>query len=348
MAADERYVLVADRDRLDTQDIFHCLRADTGEELWTLRDPAPGKLDFGNSPRATPLIHGELAFLYNAFGRLTCVRLLDGRSGLEKDLHAEFGGDDAENAWGTSSSPLINDDRLIVNPGGPEASIVALKPDTGEVLWKTPGGTAAFGSLIVGTFGQKRQLVGHERQALCGWDIATGERLWRLVPPRKSDFNVPTPLAIGGKLLVTTENNGTRPYRFDATGRILPQPVATNDALAPDTHTPVALGGRLFGVWDGLHCLDLAAGLKTIWKGEDKAFDEYATIIGSWNRLLVISKHGELLLVDAAADSFRLISRLKAFDDDPGVYSHPALVGHRLYLRGSDEIVCLDLDPASN
>jgi len=347
VAADERHVLVTDRDRLDTQDIFRCLRPEDGEELWALRDDAAGKLDFGNSPRATPLIHGDLAFLYNAFGRLHCVRLATGEVLWKKDLHAEFGGRDEENAWGTSSSPLIVDDRLIVNPGDPEASIVALKPETGAVLWKTPGGKAAFGSLIVGTFGQKRQLVGYERHALCGWDIVTGERLWRLVPPRGNDFNVPTPLAIGHELLVTTENNGTRLYRFDDTGRIVPQPVATNDALAPDTHTPVELGGRLFGVWDGLHCLDLKDGLKTLWKSDDNAFDGYATIIGSGNRLLVVSKHGELLLIDATSDRFRLISRLNVFDDDPGVYSHPALVGHHLYLRGSEEIVCLDLDPAN-
>jgi hypothetical protein len=35
-------------------------------------------------------------------------------------------------------------------------------------------------------------------------------RLWRLVPAFDGDFNVPTPIAVDGKLLVSTENNGTR------------------------------------------------------------------------------------------------------------------------------------------
>ena len=284
----------------------------------------------------------------NAIGRLACVKLATGELLWQKDLPAEFGGRVDENAWGVCASPVVVDGKLIVNPGGPQASLVALRPETGAVLWKTPGDTAAFSSLIVGTFGDRRQLVGYESSALCGWDIESGRRLWRLVPPRPGDFNVPTVVAVDGSLVVSSENNGTRLYRFGEQGVITAAPVATNRDLAPDTHTPVAMGGRLFGVCDGLHCLDLATGLKTIWKSDDKAFDDYASIIAGGNRLLVTSKHGELLLIDAAADHFRLLGRAQIFADDPGVYSHPAIVGHKLYLRGSEEIVCLDLKQAEN
>jgi outer membrane protein assembly factor BamB len=342
IAADAERVLVADRDPLDKDDIFRCLRADSGEELWSVRNAARGRLDFGNSARATPLLYGDLAFFYNAFGRLLCVRLAGGAVVWKKDLLAEFGGRDEANHWGTSSSPLVVDHLLIVNPGGPEAALVALKPETGEVVWKTPGDKAAFSSLVVGTFGGRRQIVGYERRALCGWDIATGNQLWRLVPRRTNDFNVPTPLDINGRLCVSTENNGTRIYGFSEGGVINPKPLAWNDELAPDTHTPVAVNGRIFGVWNGLICLD-ASNLKTLWTADDGAFDDYATAIAAGDRLLVVSKHGELLLVDAAADRYRLVSRQKVFEDDSGVLSHPALVGRRLYLRGSDEIVCLDL-----
>ena len=347
LAATERVVLVPDRDALDTQDIFRALNANTGEELWTLRDFAKGQLDFGNAPRATPQIIGEFVIFYNAFGRLHCVRLVSGELVWKKDLSKEFGVRDSS-AWGTTSSPLVVGGKLIVNPGGPLASIVALQPETGEVIWKTPGDQAAFGSFIVGKFGGHDQIVGHDQKALCGWDIATGKQLWRLVPPHRSDFNVPTPIVIGEQLLVATENNGTRLYRFDERGIIVPEPVAVNEDLAPDTHTPVVLGNRVFGVWQGMYCLDVAGGLKTLWKADDKAFDDYATAIACGNRVLIVSKHGELLLVDADGGRYRLISRLKVFDDDPGVYSHPALIGKRMYLRGSDEIVCLDLDPAIN
>lgn len=345
LAANEQFVLVADRDPLDKEDIFRCLSATTGAELWTVHNPAVGRLDFGNSARATPLIHGDLEFLYNAFGRLFCVRPANGAVVWKKDLLAEFGGRDPDNHWGTASSPLVVDDKLIVNPGGPQASLVALKPETGEVLWKTPGDTAAFSSLVVGTLGGRRQIVGYERRAACGWDIATGRRLWRLVPPKPNDFNVPTPLVLDGKLLLSTENNGARLYRFSDDGAIIPEPEAINKQLASDTHTPVATGGRIFGVSAGLLCLD-ATSLKKLWSSGDAAFDDYAAEIACWPRLLIVTKQGELLLIDAAADKYRLIARQKVFEDDSGVYSHPAFVGHKMFLRGSDEIVCLDLDDA--
>ena len=37
---------------------------------------------------------------------------------------------------------------------------------------------------------------------------------------------VPTPIAVDGSVLVSTENNGTRLYHFDAAGRIIPEPAA--------------------------------------------------------------------------------------------------------------------------
>lgn len=343
VAATQEFVIVIDRDALDTTDIFRCLRAETGEEVWAVHELSSGHLDYGNSGRATPTIHGELVFLYNAHGTLICVKLATGEVVWKKNLLSEFQGKDLTNAWGTSSSPLIVDDRLIVNPGGPKASVVALSPATGEVLWKTPGGRAAFASFIVGTFGGRRQLVGYERQALIGLDASTGQQLWRLVPPQANDFNVPTPIAVDGKLLVTTENNGMRLYDFSADGTIKSEPMATNPELAPDTHTPIVLGDRVFGVWLGMQCVDLKRGLQTVWFQEDEAFDDYAVLVGSGDRVLAVSKFGELILIDATANKFTAISRRPTFKDDPGVFSHPAFVGTRMYLRGSSELVCLEL-----
>ncbi len=279
---------------------------------------------------------------------------------MEKNLIAEFGSQGEHNAWGSTSSPLIVGDQLIINPGGSEASVVALKLETGEVIWKTPGSAAAFGSLVVGQFGGHREIVGHDKYALCGWDADSGQRLWRLVPPRSDDFNVPTPIVVempgkGSQLIVCTENNGTKLYRFDDAGQIVPEPVAMNRELAPDTHTPVLTGNRLLGVWQGLYCLEVprksptgihdgsSDSLRMVWKADDPAFDDYATAIGADNCALIVSKHGELLLVDCAADQYRLISRLSVFDDDPGVYSHPGVGRHTSLLARKRRDVCLDL-----
>ncbi|MGC8001492.1 PQQ-binding-like beta-propeller repeat protein, partial [Salmonella enterica] len=72
------------------------------------------------------------------------------------------------------------DGKLILYAGGPQAAIVALDPATGKTIWRAPGNPPGYGSLVVGTLGGKRQLVGHDATSLGGWDIATGRRLWKL------------------------------------------------------------------------------------------------------------------------------------------------------------------------
>ncbi len=342
IAATDSRVIVADRDPADQDDVFRCLDADSGRQLWKLQYPAPGDLDYGNSPRATPLIHDEKVYLLGAFGDLHCVNLADGKvvwkTNLQVQFHAKL------ITWGCSASPLLVDGKLIVNPGGKEASLVALDPQTGEESWRCPGPAAAYSSFVVGRFGPRRQIVGYDAISIGGWDIETGRRLWKLLPPEEGDFNVPTPIAVDGKLLVTTENNGARLYAFDDQGKIVPKPVAENLALAPDTSTPVVIDGKVFGCFGELFCLDLNSDLKTLWTAEDEAFDDYVSIIGNKDRLLITTVTGELLLVRAGADRYELLSRVQLFDAHSEVLSHPAITGHRIYIRDTSTVRCLDFD----
>ena len=342
VAADEQVVVVADRDAADKFDIFRCLNAETGDQLWAWRFLASGELDYGNSARATPLLHEGMVYVVNAFGQLVCGDRQTGAVRWKKDLRKAFRARD-ERPWGVASSPLIVDGKLIVNPGGESAGVAALEPATGAVIWTAAAGPAAFSSFIAAELGGRRQLVGYDQTSLGGWDIATGRRIWRLAPPRPSDFNVPTPLAIDGHLLVATENNGTRLYEFDAEGQIVAAPAAQYPDLAPDCHTPVAIAGRLFGVDGSLHCLDLSDRLAPLWQIDDDAFSSFVTLIAAPGRLLATTQNGELLLVDTHSTKGQIISRLQLFDGDSGVYSHPALVGSHLYVRGSGEVCRIDL-----
>ncbi len=280
--------------------------------------------------------------LHGAFGHLVCAKLSTGEVLWRRNLRSEFNVTE-KLVWGHTASPLIVGDALVLFPGGSLASVAVLNLRTGATVRQITGGPPAFASPIEASLGGRRQVVGYDQTTLGGWDLETGRRLWTLSPPRPDDFNVPTPIAVGGKLLVSTENNGTRLYDFDARGRIVPQPIAVNDELAPDTHSPVVVGRRVFGVWSGLHCLDLDDGLKPVYRADDGAFDEYASLLASDDVVLATTQRGELLLVDARSDAFRLLARLKLFDDESGVYAHPALVGNRLYVRASDRIVCLEL-----
>ena len=342
VAATADYVIVSDRELKDANDLFRCLKASSGEEVWAVRYPAPGNFDYGNSPRATPLVAGDCVYLFGATGHLTCASLATGKVVWEQNIRDEFDADD-EPKWGACSSPLLADGKLIVNPGSKTASLAALDPKTGKVIWKTPGGAAGYGSFIAVKLRSGVQIVGHDADSLGGWDAATGKRRWRLKPENPHDFNVPTPIWTGDRLLVCTENNRSRLFQFTAQGELAPEPAAVNRSLAPDTHTPVVVGERVFGVWRRLFCLSLTDGLKPVWDRADPAFQQYCSVIASPTALLVTTLQGELLLIDATADQYRELGRLRVWQDERGCYAHPALVGQRLFLRGSSSIVCLDL-----
>jgi outer membrane protein assembly factor BamB len=265
-----------------------------------------------------------------------------GKAKWSLNVRDEFDATD-ERKWGVCDSPLIAGGNLIVAPGGKDASLVALDPRTGKPVWKAATGKpAGYGSFIASKFGTVLQIVGHDSETLGGWDAKTGKRLWTLKPERGGDFNVPTPIALGDKLLVTTENNGTRLFAFKADGTIEPKPVAVHKKLAPDTHTPVVTAGKVFGVWNRLYCLS-ADTLKEVYEETAPAFGAYCAIVASDTRVLVLSRTGELILLDATAKEFTELARLSVFKGEKGLYAHPAFAGTRAYVRGSASVVCVEL-----
>jgi len=340
-------VLLADKSADEKNDIWRCLDTETGRELWTLTYAAEGDMPYTNSPRAAPVVHDGMAYLLGPFGHLHCVKPETGQVIWKKHLIDDFGG--KLPTWGMTATPLVVDDKLIVNPGAKEASLVALNRKTGEIVWKSPGAAAAYASPILNNFRGQRQVVGYDAESLGGWDVITGARIWKVVPEKKGDYNVPTPIALADRLLVATENNSTRLFRFNGKGyrgevRIVEKPEHSFDDLAPDMITPVAYDGMIFCPHHtNLYCLD-AKTLELLWKQRDMAFYGYTSLIAGNGHVMVATIGGELLLVRAAREKFEVVARVRLFDDDKTeIWSHPALVEGRLYVRNEKSINCLPL-----
>ncbi|HJO08996.1 MAG TPA: PQQ-binding-like beta-propeller repeat protein [Verrucomicrobiota bacterium] len=344
-AATPSRVIIPDKNEGATRDLFRCLDAADGSEVWQLDYAAAADMDYSNSPRATPVVHDGLVYLHGALGDLHCVRLGTGavvwRTNYYRDHEVK------RLMWGSSSPPLIVDDMLIINPGARDASVVALDRKTGRLIWKTPGHAAAYSAFVVGKLGGRRQVIGYDSASLGGWDSATGVRLWEHVPHEGADFNVTTPLIHNGQLLLATENNATRLHRFDENGKLITKPILSNLKLAPDTCSPVIVGDRVFATAYGeMYCLDMKDSMKTVWVVEDDMFYDHSNLIGGNGRVLIWTNSCDLLLLDAAANEFKPIRRLRPFGDaSADSMSHPAIVGKHIYLRGPDELACFELEP---
>jgi outer membrane protein assembly factor BamB/ABC-type phosphate/phosphonate transport system substrate-binding protein len=343
MVATDRWVVVPDKSSDFTTDVFRCFDAQTGEIAWVVEHPADREIEYTNAPRATPLIVGDLVYLQGAQGDLHCVQLSTGVVRWTKNIVVEFGAELLN--WGHSSPPLHIDGSLIVNPGAKQASLVALNANDGATIWTSPGNAAAYGAFIVATIQGQPQIIGYDSASLGGWDPVTGKRLWTLIPPDASDFNVTTPVFWKGQLLLSTENNATRLYAFDSSGSIIQEPVAFNSDLAPDTCTPIIESGLVFAAGYGeLFCLDPNDGLKKRWSIQDDMFHDHTNLIGGNKHVLAWTTDCNLFLFAATGEKYDLISRRRPFtEDDSESMSHPALVGDHLYLRNQKRLLCIKL-----
>jgi hypothetical protein len=327
----------------DTRDAFVCVDAKTGASRWKHQYPAPGSFDYGNAPRATPVISGGRVWTQGASGHVHCLELATGNVVWQKNIAAEFGTPRLE--WGLTGSPLLVDGKLIVQPGGRLANIVALEAETGSVLWKSDPGLPGHSSFILATLGGVKQVVGYDEASLGGWDVATGKRLWGIVPKVKGDFNVPTPLLVEDNLVVSTENNATRSYAISNAGLPSPSPTGQFKSLSPDSSSPVAMGERVYGLTDGLFCLEVKSGLKQAWIVEDDALIGYGSLIAcpSQRRVLILTLGARLLLVQDEGHSGRIVANVPLAKEDSETHSHPAIVGDVLYVRIGPRLSALSL-----
>lgn len=347
IAATNEYVIVGSRDLLDHEDVFTCHRLHDGQEVWQIRYPAPGRLDYGNAPRSTPLVAGETVVMLGAFGHLVAAELSTGKIIWQHEFQSEF--DARLPIWGFCGSPIlaeVEDDGVdkqvcIVQPGAIDASLVAFDLADGNVVWKIAGRGPGYSSFILAKVNGQSQLIGYDEHTLGGWSLQ-GKRLWTITPEFEGDFNVPTPLIIGNRLFVTTENNGSRLFTFDAQGKINSRPDSSFEDLAPDTNTPVATKDMICGISHGLYCLT-QQDLVQRHLLHDSAFDDFASVISDGkNKLLITSFAGELLLVEVSPSDCRIKSRLQLTDEEE-IMAHPAIVGNQLIVRFGRKLMCLEL-----
>ena len=343
IAATADYVLTADKDKDLQNDVYRCFDATAGEPLWQVTVAAPTQLQYTNAPRAMPIVVDDLVYFQGALGDLTCVELVSGdvswQRNLVKDYQTEL------LTWGSSSPPFIHGRLLLTNPGAEQGSVVALDRYSGEIVWETPGHAAAYSAFVSVSCGRKLQAIGYDSASLGGWEVSTGQRLWELIPPGASDFNVGTPIVWGDKVLVATENSGTRLYEFDEAGRLNLKPIAENLDAAPDTCTPVIINDRVFlTAYGQLYCLDLKNDLKTIWVQDDDLFYDHTNLIAGNDRVLIFTTTGDLLLVRSDTDSYELVSRWQPFGEESETMSHPAIIGDRLYVRNDKQLLSISLE----
>ena len=319
------------------------LSRDDGKIVW--------KADVGRSGGnlgCTPTVDGDRVYALGQEGDLVCVGTSDGQQIWHRDLLKEFNG--SHGGWNYCESPLVDGDRLIVTPGGKDATMVALDKKTGETIWKcaipVKSSQAGYSSIVIAEVGGVKQYVQLLNGGLVG--VSTdGKPLWQYEKLGPNTANIPTPVVLGDHVLsVAGYGKGGALLKLTASGsEVKADEVYFKHELTNKHGGVVVVGDYVYGDTDDSghpYCIEVKTG-KVKWKRDREGNgDGSAAVTYADGRLYFEYQNGTVALVEASPDAYKETGSLKVDTDGPA-WAHPVVAGGRLYLREGDSLYCFEV-----
>lgn len=245
--------------------VVYCLDKDTGKILWERvahkGAPKTKRHTKATHANATPTTDGKRLIAF--FGSEGVYAYdLEGKLLWTKDLGVfDPGPQGYDLQWGTASSPVLFEDKLILQCDQKKDSfLVVLSAQDGKELWRVGRDGVSNHSwatpAIVRAAG-RTQIVCNGWPYIAGYELGTGKELWRL--KSGGDIPVPTPVFAHGLIYVTNAHGGPKPLyavKPDASGDITPQGDASRGLAWYEPNngaymqTPVILGDLLYSCSD--------------------------------------------------------------------------------------------------
>ena len=299
--------------RIGDQEQLLCCHRDTGKTLWQANFPAryAGGVNPDTGPRCTPLIHANRIYAFGAAGVMHCVTLDTGKPVWSRDLYGDYRGD--EGYFGAGSSPIVADNKLLVNVGGRNgAGLVAFALESGKTIWKVTDERASYSSPTVVQVGGKTHVVFVTRLNTICVAAANGKTAFQFPFGRRGPtVNAATPLIFNGQLFVSAAYGvGARLTRI-ANGKATE--VWSNDtSMSSQYSTCVFHRQFLYGTHGRedfnngeLRCIEAQNG-RVRWKVPGFGV---ANVLLSEDRLLALNTTGQLTLAAADSSEFRKLAQ---------------------------------------
>ncbi|MEM8952859.1 MAG: PQQ-binding-like beta-propeller repeat protein [Verrucomicrobiota bacterium] len=152
--------------RLDENEVLECRNPETGTLLWSHHNPVEYRDRYGFSPgpRAAPVIDKNRVYTLGVTGHLACHDTASGELIWSREINSEY--HVPTYFFGTGPSPLVHQNKLILNVGGREPEdngvcVIALDKLNGETLWETrdPWGASYASPIIASLHNRDRLLV---------------------------------------------------------------------------------------------------------------------------------------------------------------------------------------------
>ncbi|RLS47662.1 MAG: hypothetical protein DWH88_05300 [Planctomycetota bacterium] len=339
--------------RKGTEEFLQSFDLKTGASQWLSRWPCSYKNDYGNGPRASPTVSGNLVFALGAAGRLVAVQLADGQMVWQADLLGPGMGSSPR--WGFAGSPLVVGELVIVQVGAP-SGVVAFDRATGEEKWRSGGDPAGYSSPLLVRAGGGLQLVCLTGRRLLGMDPANGEILWQEEWPTEFEVNAATPV-----VWTVAGEDGETLYAFVTSGygrgcclmRVNREKegkfwnasmVYRNTRMRSHFGSPVRVGDLLWGFDEQMvTALDWRTGEARVKKRGYKK----GTLVAAGENLLLLSEEGELALAKFDGKELKELWRMPAFGQagpmGKKAWTMPVAAAGVVLVRDEGRLICLEM-----
>jgi len=296
--------------------------------------------------RGTPTIDGDRLYHENPLGDVVCLEARTGKKIWGLNILDKF--QSRNITWALAESLLVDGNRLICSPGGPETALVALDKLTGQTVWKSPsaGDLAGYASPSLGEHQGLRMLFTLTSKAAIGVNADDGDLLWRFEHVTPFEETITMPLCHDGHVLISTRTAGTVLLKLEVAGKKASVREVWRSANLDNQHGGVILlDGFLYGACHVNNnarwvCLDWTSGTQQYAeRGIQKGSLTYAD-----GMFYVMNETGTVGLVKAIPSAHQVVSQFKLPRGGEGpTWAHPVVCGGRLYLRHSDLLYVYDV-----
>jgi outer membrane protein assembly factor BamB len=309
----------------------------TGKEVWATAHGSAFRNDRGDGPRGTPTIDGDRIYALGGNGDLSALDVRTGKIVWSKNILREFGGSNI--TWGISESPLVLGNKVLVNAGGHDASIVALNKADGSVIWKSQSDEAGYSSAIPVDINGITQVVFFTAQRAVGLDSKDGRLLWEYAKPANRTSNAATPIARANRIFISSDY-GTGGGVIEIKPDNKAQEVYFTKDMKNHHSSSVLIGDYLYGFSSSiLTAMKFDTG-ELAWR--DRSVGK-GSLVYADGHLYLLSENGVVGLVEATPAGYKEKGRFRIQQDSLPTWAHPVVAGGMLYLRDQDTIYAYDV-----
>ena len=319
-----------------TTEVIRALDRRTGQELWSHSWAGAISVPFyaksrGDWIRATPATNGRLVFVAGMRDVLVAVDAATGEKRWSVDFVQKYGTGVPD--FGLICSPLLDGEAIFIQAAN---SLVKLKQETGEILWRSfegkPGvmSAGAFSSPVLSTLHGRRQIVVQSREHLAGIDPDSGEVLWSHPVPSFRGMNILTPTVYRDAVFTSSYQNRSWLYSVaKIEGAFNVQETWSNNAQGYMSSPVVIADHAYLHMGNGrFTCIDLKTGTR-VWTSD--SFAKYVSLVAQGDRILALDERGILLLIKADPKGFQLLDQRKVAAED--TWAHLAVCGEEVFVR---------------